>query len=380
MPKIGLIVNPIAGMGGSVGLKGTDGEMAARAKALGAEPVTPDRTRAFLSHMAHLDGIGWLAAPQRMGAAYLDGAGCQVTVVGRIAGEGEDGPSALADPGTTAADTRRIALEMVSIGADLLVFVGGDGTARDILDAVGTQVPVVGVPAGVKVYSGAFALSPRAAAEMVDAFIAGADVTEAEVLDIDEAAFRDDRLQADHYGYLLVPNVQALRQPGKEGSSMTLDAQENKREIATSFVERMGDDILYLLGPGTTVEALARELDLPKTLLGIDAVYNDAIVGEDLNEKAILDLLTRYPRCKIVVTPLGGNGFIFGRGNKPFTPRVLRQVGRDNIIVVATEHKLQQIGVLRVDTGDEDVDAMLAGYIEVQIGYDLARVVRVNKT
>ncbi|MBN1249038.1 MAG: ATP-NAD kinase family protein [Anaerolineae bacterium] len=367
-------------MGGSVGLKGTDGEMAARAKALGAEPVTPDRTRAFLSHMAHLDGIGWLAAPQRMGAAYLDGAGCQVTVVGRIAGEGEDGPSALADPGTTAADTRRIALEMVSIGADLLVFVGGDGTARDILDAVGTQVPVVGVPAGVKVYSGAFALSPRAAAEMVDAFIAGADVTEAEVLDIDEAAFRDDRLQADHYGYLLVPNVQALRQPGKEGSSMTLDAQENKREIATSFVERMGDDILYLLGPGTTVEALARELDLPKTLLGIDAVYNDAIVGEDLNEKAILDLLTRYPRCKIVVTPLGGNGFIFGRGNKPFTPRVLRQVGRDNIIVVATEHKLQQIGVLRVDTGDEDVDAMLAGYIEVQIGYDLARVVRVNKT
>jgi predicted polyphosphate/ATP-dependent NAD kinase len=378
--KIGLIVNPIAGMGGSVGLKGTDGEgMAARATALGADPVTPARTRAFLTHLPATASpdrrIDWLAAPREMGAVYLSASDIEARVVGALDAQGAAAPTAR----TTAADTRRVAREMVDAGAKLLVFVGGDGTARDILDAVGTQIPVVGVPAGVKVYSGAFALSPRAAAEMVDAFVDGADITEAEVLDIDEAAFREGRLEADHYGYLLVPNIQELRQPGKEGTGMALDTQEAKRDIAAAFVDRMADDVLILLGPGTTVSAIAETLDLPKTLLGIDAIYAGQMVAQDLNERAILDLLRHYSQCIIVVTPLGGNGFLFGRGNKPFTPEVIRRVGRENLVVVATEHKVRQVGVLRVDTGDEDVDTMLAGYIEVQIGYDLARVVKVQR-
>jgi predicted polyphosphate/ATP-dependent NAD kinase len=374
--KIALIVNPIAGMGGSVGLKGTDGEeMADRAAALGADPVTPARTADFFAHLHREDKIDWLVAPREMGAAYLDESDVEAAVVGALDTQGASAPAAR----TTAADTRRIAREMVDAGAELLVFVGGDGTARDILDAIGTQIPVVGVPAGVKVYSGAFALSPRAAAEMVDAFVDGADITEAEVLDIDEAAFREGRLEADHYGYLLVPNIQELRQPGKEGAGMALDTQEAKRDIAAAFVDRMADDVLILLGPGTTVAAIAETLDLPKTLLGIDAIYAGQMVAQDLNERAILDLLRHYSQCIIVVTPLGGNGFLFGRGNKPFTPEVIRRVGRENLVVVATEHKVRQVGVLRVDTGDEDVDTMLAGYIEVQIGYDLARVVKVQR-
>jgi predicted polyphosphate/ATP-dependent NAD kinase len=370
MIALGLIVNPIAGMGGSVGLKGTDGAMAARARELGAEPVTPDRVRAFLSNLT-ATGVRWLAAPGRMGADYLREREMEVEVVGAIGAE------------TAAEDTREIAKAMAARDVDLLVFVGGDGTARDIVDGVDAAAPVVAVPAGVKVYSGAFALSPRAAAGMVDAFVeeargGDADVTEAEVLDIDEEAFRDNRLEARFYGYLLTPNVQALRQPGKEGSHSAPDTVENKRDIAASIVARMEPGTLYLLGPGTTVAAVAEALGVPKTLLGIDAVCDGEVVGEDLNEAAILDLLAQYPRRRIVVTPLGGNGFIFGRGNKPFTPEVIRKVGREHITVIATEHKMRQIEALRVDTGDLELDQALSGYLEVAIGYDVGRVVKVR--
>lgn len=366
--NVGLIVNPIAGMGGSVGLKGTDGEMVARARELGAAPVTPERARAFLSHLDAREARVWWTAPGAMGAEILTGAGVDHRVVGTL------GPE---ERPTTAADTRRIAQALVDAGAELLVFVGGDGTARDLCDAVGVSVPVVGVPAGVKIYSGAFALSPRAAAEMVMAFEAGTDLTEAEVLDIDEAAFREDRLEAQPYGYLLVPNVQSRLQPGKEGALSTPDTAENKQEIAAAFLEAMDDTTLYLLGPGTTVQAIAEALDVDKTLLGIDAFYAGEVVGADLNESQILALLDAYPCRQIVVTPLGGNGFIFGRGNKPFTPKVIRRVGRDNILVVATEHKARTVGVLRVDTGDPEIDRQLAGYMAVMIGYDLARAMKI---
>jgi predicted polyphosphate/ATP-dependent NAD kinase len=365
--NIGLVVNPIAGMGGSVGLKGTDGEMVRRARDMGALPVTPERTAAFLGALEGCEELRWYVAPARMGEDYVSGRGNDYRVVGDL-GAGS----------TTAEDTQRLAQQMVDAGIDLLVFVGGDGTARDIHDAVGARVAVVGVPAGVKVYSGAFALSPRAAAEMVRMFCEGTDVTEAEVLDIDEAAFREDRLDAHHYGYLLVPKVQTGLQPGKTGSPNTLDTAENKQEIAATFLERMDADTLYLLGPGTTVAGIAEAAGVSKTLLGIDALKNGEIVGSDLNERQILGLLEAHARRQIVVTPLGGNGFIFGRGNKPFTPAVIRRVGVKQIVVLATEQKAREVSVLRVDTGDAEVDRMLSGYVEVIIGYDLARMMKVQ--
>ena len=173
----------------------------------------------------------------------------------------------------------RIAREMLAAQIDLLVFVGGDGTARDIHIAVDLRVPVVAVPSGVKVYSAAFALSPRAAAELVDAYLAGAGVSEQEVLDIDEQAYRDDRLEVHFVGYLLVPDVKNQIQPGKEGTLLTLDTLENQRDIAAGFIEEMDDTTLYLLGPGTTVKAVADVLQIPKTLLGVDAVLGGDIDG-----------------------------------------------------------------------------------------------------
>jgi len=354
---IGLIVNPVAGMGGSVGLKGTDGEMHEKALELGAEPVTPKRTRDTLAHLERTAEMAFLAAPGKMGAACLEKLDAPVTVIGEI---GEE---------TSAQDTKRIAQAMVDQGVDLLIFVGGDGTARDICDAVGTEVPVVGVPAGVKVFSAAFALSARAAAEMVDDFVAGATLTEEEVLDIDEEAFRDDVLASRLYGTLMVPDVRASLQPAKAASNVSVPSEELKLDIARTIVERMDSETLYLLGPGTTVRAIADELDVSKTLLGVDAVQDGEMVAEDVNEEDILHLFHHYPKRKIVVTPIGGNGFIFGRGSKQFTPTVIRKVGRDNVIVVGTRNKVQKLDCLRVDTGDIALDETLSGYLKITVGY-----------
>ena len=364
--KIGLLVNPVAGMGGSVGLKGTDGNIYQRAIKLGAKPVTPVKAMDFLTHIKRRDSIELFVAPGKMGEEYVKGIGIPITVVGTIGQE------------TSAKDTKRIAAEMLANSVVLLILVGGDGTARDVYDAIGLKIPVVAVPAGVKVFSSVFAFSTRAAAEMVDAFIAGADVAEEEVLDIDEDAFREGRLDSRLYGYLKVPNQKSLLQGGKEASAVGRSAVESKTEIATYVVEDMDSETLYLLGPGTTVKAIADELGVQKTLLGVDAVFNSKLVGTDLNEHGILELFKQYEKRKIIVTPIGGNGFIFGRGSKQFTPDVIWQVGRENIIVVGTKDKLIKLACLRVDTGDFDLDKQLSGYMDAIVGHNYSKVMPVR--
>jgi predicted polyphosphate/ATP-dependent NAD kinase len=366
MRAVGLIVNPVAGMGGSVGLKGTDGAMYAKALAMGAEPVSPARTREFLSHLTCRDDIRLLVAPGAMGADHAKALGLRFEIVGKLAGQ------------PTPEDTKSIAGDMLDAGAELIAFAGGDGTARDMSDAIDLKVPVIAIPSGVKVYSSVFAYSPRAAAELLDAFVESAGLTEEEVLDIDEDAFRAGRVASRHYGFMLVPEVARLLQAGKHSSGLSGSTAEAKQEIAAAVVEEMQPQILYLLGSGTTIRAIADELGVDKTLLGIDAVIDGKLVGIDLNEQAILELLDRYPQATIIVTPLGGNGFIFGRGNKQFTPQVLRHVGRDNLLVVANRDKLLELSCLRVDTGDADLDETLSGHIDVIVGRGYRKVMRVQ--
>ena len=365
MRTIGFIVNPVAGMGGSVGLKGTDGGMYQRAVELGARPVSPDRAREFLAHLRDRTGLRWLSAPGPMGADYLREAGVDFEIAGQL--------GALPGPG----DTRRIAAEMRDKGAELIAFAGGDGTARDMADAIGLSVPVVAIPAGVKVYSAVFAYSARAAAQLVDAFTDGAAAGEEEVLDIDESAFRDGRVDSRHYGFLLVPEDERFLQAGKDSSGGEMSA-ETRHELATAIIDEMQDGWLYLLGSGTTIKLVADALGLPKTLLGVDGVVDRRLVGVDLNESAILELLDHYPDAAIIVTPLGGNGFIFGRGNKQFTPAVLRRVGIENILVTASRSKLMQLSELHVDTGDETLDTELSGYRDVLVGRDHRKLMRVR--
>lgn len=355
--KIGLIVNPVAGMGGSVGLKGTDGKAYKRALELGAKPVTPARTKDLFGHIRRKEEIDLLTAPGPMGEELIHGFDISTAVIGRVAKQ------------TSAEDTRRIAGEMLKQGLELLIFVGGDGTARDIYDAIGLKMPVVAVPSGVKVFSAVFAFSARAAAEMVDAFIEGAHTAEEEVLDIDEKVFRENRLASTLYGYLLVPAVKKYLQGGKECSNISGTALESKKAIAAYVIEHMDKDALYLLGPGTTLKAIADAVGIPKTLLGVDAFADGRLVGSDINEKEILSLSQKFEKKRIIITPIGGNGFIFGRGNRQFTPEVIKQIGRKNIIVVGTRDKLNKLEALRVDTGDLTLDQTLSGYTEVTVGY-----------
>lgn len=370
--RLGFLVNPIAGMGGRVGLKGTDGEAYKEALKRGAKPVAPGRAARFLRALAQERvGVELLVAPGIMGLDYvsrLPGIG-GFEVVGKLGGRE-----------TSAEDTKRIAGEMVQRGVDLLVFVGGDGTARDVTSAIDARVPLLGVPSGVKMYSSVFAVNPEAAARIIAAYARGeAGLRDAEILDIDEEAYRRGELRIQLYGYVKTPYLEGLLQASKEPSTGLGSEEENKEAIARFFVDALYKRCtLYILGPGTTVKAIADALGVEKTLLGVDAVHNGVLVGRDLDEKGILALLDRYPRAKLVVTPIGGQGFLFGRGNHQISPEVIRRVGRENIVAVATRHKMRGIRMLRVDTGDPELDRELRGYIRVVEDYGEIRMVRVG--
>lgn len=363
MVKIGLIVNPVAGMGGGVGLKGTDGIMYRKAIELGAKPVTSDKIREVHSLLTRHD-LSFLTAPGKMGEDILKDFSFEYKVIGTIREE------------TNAEDTKKIAGIMVNDGIELLVFVGGDGTARDILDAVGLNTPVIAIPSGVKMFSSVFTLSAHAAAEMIDTF--GSAFTEKEVLDIDEDAFRDNRLVAKFYGSVRVPDIQHLLQGRKAASNVQKEAKDKKNEVAQYIIENMDQETVYILGPGTTLKAIADQLSLEKTLLGIDAVLSGRLIGADINETDILALIRQAEKVKIIVTPIGGNGFIFGRGSRQISAEVLRLVGKENVVVVSTLDKAGALESLRVDTGDYEVDKVLSGKMDVVIGYDEKLVMEVR--
>ena len=367
MRKIGLIINPVAGMGGSVGLKGTDGDIFKKAIKMGAKPITPDRIRAFFSNIKTIEKIHLLVAPGNMGADIMKETSIEFEIIGDTGKE------------TTAEDTKRIAKMMKQQKIELLIFCGGDGTARDIHDAIGLSIPVVAIPSGVKMFSSVFAINPRAAAEIVDKFIKETvEIQEKEVLDINEESFREGILDSRLYGYLNVPKVINLLQAGKDSSKIGRSIEENKYEIAQHIIENLEDDTLYLLGPGTTVKAITDQLKLTKSLLGIDALYNYKIIGIDLNERGILELLNKHVKAKIIVSPIGGQGFIFGRGNKQISPTVLKKIGKKNVEIVSTEEKIKGLRCLMVDTGDIKTDEMLKGLAKVIIGYKEELIIEIE--
>jgi predicted polyphosphate/ATP-dependent NAD kinase len=365
---VGFLVNPIAGMGGAVGLKGTDGkDILEKAINLGAEPVAPARAESFLSELKHLrDDVRLIVGAGLMGETEARNHG----YVCKVFGEKREQ--------TSSEDTVATAKQIAEEGVDLLVFCGGDGTARDVLNAVDRRVPVLGVPTGVKMHSAVFAVDPKAAARIASRFLRKRlPLWEAEVMDIDEEAFRRGRVSARLHGYLLTPYEPTLIQVAKMASPMTKDELRNQAALAVYVIETMEQDVVYVVSAGTTTRTIGDLLDEKKTLLGVDLFCNKKLVARDVNEKQILEAI-KDKTAKIIVTPIGGQGFIFGRGNQQISPAVIRRVGIGNIIVIATDNKMKNLKALKVDTGDPELDAEFRGVITVVTDYKVEQKVPIK--
>ncbi|MDF1629392.1 MAG: ATP-NAD kinase family protein [Alcanivoracaceae bacterium] len=366
MLTIGLIVNPFAGIGGATGLKGSDGaQTVAEALRRGAQPQAPARAARALELLvdAQVRVLTWGGA---MGEDSAREAGLPVQVIGT------------AQQACSADDTRSAATALLDAGVDLLVFAGGDGTARDICDVVALRLPVLGIPAGCKMHSAVYAVNPEAAGRLLLQMAEGGlvNAAEAEVRDIDEQAFRQGVVRARHYGVMLVP------QDGRFLQQVKCGGQENEAlaqvELAAWLVEQMADDVFWLIGSGSTMAEVMAQLGLPNTLLGVDIIRDGQLVAADVSAGQILEVIGDAP-AKAMMTVIGGQGHLIGRGNQQFSPAVIRRLGMGNIVVAATRSKLADLAgrPLLVDSGDAQLDQQLCGLIPVAAGYDDVLLVRV---
>ncbi len=373
---IGFIINPISGMGGSVGLKGTDGEhILQQAIDLGAEPNAINRAREFLKELESIKSrLKFITCPDNMGALILKELNFEYEIV--IHPLFNDKEAII----STKAEHTIVAAEQMKKSGDLklLVFFGGDGTARDIIKAIDKDLPCLGIPTGVKIYSSVFSLNPRIAASIVMQFLWDEiPLKESEVLDIDEEEYRKGNLVSKLYGYLLTPFNPDLTQQSKMS---TPDSDLNNQErIAKRIIEDLEKDTFYLLGPGTTTKTIADLLHQKKTVLGIDLLLNGKIVDLDLNERSILGHINGK-KVKIITSLIGRQGFLFGRGNLQFTPQILKKIGPENITIIATKFKLMNIldQILRIDTRDPELDEELKGLYRVIVDYDELKICRVE--
>ncbi|MDI1301905.1 MAG: ATP-NAD kinase family protein [bacterium] len=358
MFSLGFLINPLAGLGGSVALKGSDG-VAAQALALGAVAQAPARAAAVLQALLPWrEQIRIVTAAGEMGGDVAQRLG--------FATQRVHVPAAA----TSAGDTITTAQALRAARVDLLLFAGGDGTARDVCSAVGLALPVLGIPAGVKMHSGVFAVTPQAAAEIVQLMLAGelVSIDSAEVRDIDEAALRAGRVQSRHFGEMRVPSdgryLQQVKCSGVEVEALLL------QEIAAAVVENLDAGVTYFIAPGTTTAAVMAALALPNTLLGVDVIRDGQLLAADA-DAAVLEHFAEAGPCRLIITATGGQGILLGRGNQQISAKVLQAIGREGLIVIATEAKLKALAgrPLLMDVPDAAVAEALAGFVEVITGY-----------
>jgi len=368
MKRIGFLINPIAGMGGTVGLKGTD-DLHDEAVRRGAKPGSRKRALETLSRINEC-GYHFVTCSGPMGEDVL--------IEARIEGYEVIYPTPQL---SSAGDTREACRRFVEAGVEMILFCGGDGTARDIYDVVQEKIPILGIPAGVKMYSSVFAVSPRAAADIMKSLSLFFDepkrkvpIRDTEVLDVDEEAYRHGELRTRLYGFAKSPYISGLVQATKQVFEER-EEDRAKEGISRFLVEVMQGtpDILYILGPGTTTGAIGQQCGLRKTLLGFDAIKGCRLVQTDLNEKDMLGLLEGEGRVRLIISIIGAQGSVLGRGTQQISPAVLRRIGVDNIIIIATPHKLQETPFLFFDTGDSDLDRSFGDHVTVISGYRIAQ-------
>ncbi len=405
---LGLVLNPWAGIGGSVALKGSDGaDIQKQAIETGAKPKAESRLSQFLEPLkAFQDTLQFLCFPGDMGENILRYHKFSYEVLGegrqqawpRMSGLGESLP-ALSSSG----DSRDAAREMAQRGVDILLFCGGDGTARDISAALGSfsKQVCLGIPAGVKIQSGVYARTPLEAAELIKAFTQGSslELLEEEVRDIDEQALREGRVCSKRYSELWVPSIPdlglALQGSKESAAAGTFSAEEGEdlsaaealaaEEIAAGLYEDYLEEqnTLWIVGPGKTTEALKRKLsenENERTLLGVDVYLAGQCLAQDVNAVELEGLLDQKLAegigVKIFVSPIGGQGCLFGRGNQQLSPKILERVlaegGHGAFIILATQRKLASLQGKRmfVDTGDAALDLKLGASYKVRVSYE----------
>lgn len=370
--KLGLIINPIAGIGGSVALKGSDGQ-SAKALSLGAIPLANTRTKLALDVLtSYIDNIELYTASGAMGADCIASLGFSFQCIYQT--------NTIDITATSAQDTENTVNALIEANVDVILFAGGDGTARDICQIIlqtESKIPVLGIPAGCKIHSGVYAITPRAAGRVIELMITNQLVSlmSADVMDIDEALFREGAVKAKRYGEMTIPGelryIQAVKSGGKELDELVL------QDIAADIIDKM-DDELFIIGSGSTTQFLMEELGLTNTLLGVDLVHHQGVIAHDVTEQDLWQILqetqqaTITQKYKLVITLIGGQGHLFGRGNQQLSPRIIRFIGKENIYIIATKSKLLALEdkPLIVDTGDNLLDQSFAGFMPVITGYN----------
>jgi predicted polyphosphate/ATP-dependent NAD kinase len=379
MFKLGLIINPVAGVGGSVALKGSD-DMVKQALALGAELKANARTQTALGVLLpYQNEIIVYTVNDQMGEHAAKSLGFNVKLVYQTKSEN-----------TQASDTEQAISALISEQVDVVLFAGGDGTARNIAKIVALNaeqntlplVPVLGIPAGCKIHSGVYAITPTAAGRVVELMLTKqlVTLTEGDVMDIDESLFRQGIVKAKRFGEMQIPSelryVQAVKSGGKELDELVL------HDISEDVIAHMSDndDDLYIIGSGSTTSSLMDELGLDNTLLGVDLVKNERLIASDVTENDLWHQLgiakLVHQKAKLIITLIGGQGHIFGRGNQQLSPRIIRYIieqggGKENIIIIATKAKLTALNnkPLICDTGDYELDQLLSGFMPITTGY-----------
>ncbi|TQV76573.1 ATP-NAD kinase [Aliikangiella marina] len=361
MFNLGLIINPFAGIGGRVGLKGSDGDaIRAQALAMGAPKLAPSKAGICLEQILDLkNDFKVFTVSGEMGENLCEQLALNFEVVVN------------ANEPSTFEDTENAVKALNAHGVDLILFAGGDGTARNVFQAADESQMVLGIPAGVKIHSGVYAVSPEAAGLLLHDMITGKvlSLVSSDVMDIDEEAFRGGVVKAKRYGYLNVPGaleyIQAVKSGGKEVEELVLD------DIAAEVIESMEDDVYYVIGSGSTCAAIMAQLGLDNTLLGSDIVFQEKLFKQDAIESDLLELIDSGAKVKFVITVIGGQGHILGRGNHQLSPEVIRRAGWENFDIVATKTKLNALSgrPLLTDTGDSELDHSLQGSKRVITGY-----------
>ncbi|DAC43893.1 MAG: hypothetical protein CMA71_02315 [Euryarchaeota archaeon] len=378
MFKLGLLVNPDAGLGGRLGLKGSDGQ-AEIARSRGAQDRSGPRMRIMLDHLVaiskeNLDGVQWYLSEGRMGTDWIPPT---ISPFGIVHSSSSS---------TDAQDTSQLVSSMIDSDIDLLIYAGGDGTTRDVVAALSEygrpELPIIGVPTGVKMHSGCFASSPKAAAEVLSAWLEGdLLLSTTEVLDLDEDLYREGKWVVRLYAEAITPASPRWMQ----GSKMRVEAS-GEGEIIQGLAEHVretliDDQMMIIWGSGGTLRTIGGILGFELNTLGIDITLGNNIVASDLNEKEILTALEEHQGDVILLlSPMGGQGFLIGRGNLQLSPEVLRMIGVDRVLGIVTPAKMLTLRSLRIETGDPEMDERFSKkkYLKVLQGYRTTRVLRVS--